>query len=494
MTHRFFLYVGFMDIANSIDAIFDEEHFRTQGHQLVDILADYLKKAKAGKIDTINYNDPDQLLSEWTAKLNTTSSFSQLVHQVLDDSIHLHNPKYIGHQVAVPAPMSSLVDMLVSLLNNGVGVYEMGSAGTIVEKILIDRFSKKFGYSDGGGFFTSGGTLANLTVLLAARQLKAPGNVWEEGSKQQLALLVSDQAHYCVDRAVRVMGWGDEGIIKIPVDDEYRMRTDLIPQYIEEAKSKGTQVIAIVGSAPSTSTGKYDDLNEIAKHAQVYDLWFHVDGAHGGPVVYSPTYAHLMEGVEKADSIIFDTHKMMLTSALATAVLFKKSETSYSSFQIKAEYLWEKSQEAKWHNLAKRTFECTKQMFALRIYFLFQLYGESIINEHFTKTFTLARTFANKIEATKSFDLAVYPDSNIVCFRWNNQQINTHDRNTCNQFIRQQLLEEGTFYIVQTKLNNHTWLRISIMNPLTSINDLELLISAIESLGESYRPEQLITD
>ena len=93
MTHRFFLYVGFMDTVNSLETIFDEEHFRSQGHELVDILADYLKQAKAGDIDTINYKEPEQLLSEWTAKLDTKSSFSQLVHQVLDDSIHLHNPK-----------------------------------------------------------------------------------------------------------------------------------------------------------------------------------------------------------------------------------------------------------------------------------------------------------------------------------------------------------------------------------------------------------------
>jgi L-2,4-diaminobutyrate decarboxylase len=226
-----------MDESKSLENIFDEEDFRSKGHELVNILADYLKEAKASKINTINYKEPETLLSEWTSKLNEKSSFSELVQQVMDYSIHLHNPKYIGHQVAVTAPMSSLVDMLVSILNNGVGVYEMGSAGTIVEKILIDKFSEKFGFTDGGGFFTSGGTLANLTVLLAARQLKAPTNVWEEGSKQQLALLVSDQAHYCVDRAVRVMGWGDDGIIKIPVDEEYRMRTDLIPQYLEEAKS-----------------------------------------------------------------------------------------------------------------------------------------------------------------------------------------------------------------------------------------------------------------
>ncbi len=485
-THRFFLYVGLMDKVKSIASLFDEEDFRQKGHQLVDILADHLKQAKNSQQKTIDFKEPEQLLLEWKTKLKANNSFSELVNHVMADSIHLHNPKYIGHQVAVPAPISSLVDMMVAILNNGVGVYEMGSAGTIVERLLVDSFCEKFGLTNGGGFFTSGGTLANLTVLLAARQIKAPSNVWQEGSNEQLALLVSEEAHYCVDRAVRVMGWGDKGIIKIPVDDEYRMRTDLIPKYIDEAKADGIHVIAIVGSAPSTSTGIYDNLVEIASYAKEYDLWFHVDGAHGGPVVYSQTYASLVDGIKHADSIIFDTHKMMLTSALATAVLFKKAELSYSAFQIKADYLWEKSQQEEWHNLAKRTFECTKQMFALRIFFLLQLYGEKVIDDHFTYTFSLARNFADKLIADSNFDLAVYPDSNIVCFRWVNKLHDIDKANTCNQFIRKKLLEDGQFYIVQTKLKSKVWLRITIMNPLTTMQDLDSLVSVVKGQAKSF--------
>ena len=475
-----------MDRAKSIESLFDEEDFRQKGHQLIDILADHLKNVKNSQAKTIDYKEPEQLLQEWKTKLQADNSFATLVNHVMADSIHLHNPKYIGHQVAVPAPISSLVDMMVAILNNGVGVYEMGSAGTIVERILIDSFCEKFGLQNGGGFFTSGGTLANLTVLLAARQIKAPSNVWQDGGNEQLALLVSEEAHYCVDRAVRVMGWGDKGIIKIPVDDEYRMRTDLIPEYMTKAKEDGIHVIAIVGSAPSTSTGIYDNLSEIAKYAQEYDLWFHVDGAHGGPVIYSPTYASLIDGISQADSIIFDTHKMMLTSALATAVLFKNAALSYSTFQIKADYLWEKSQQEDWHNLAKRTFECTKQMFALRIFFILQLYGEQLIDDHFTYTFTLARQFADKLSSDPAYELAVYPDSNIVCFRWIEGLKNIEDINQCNQFIRRKLLEDGSFYIVQTKLRGATWLRITIMNPLTTMEDLDSLAMNVKKQSSLF--------
>jgi len=148
------------------------------------------------------------------------------------------------------------------------GVYEMGAAGTVLENVMVQEFCNSFGFDNGSGFFTSGGTLANLTVMLAARQSTAKADVWKEGQTTQYGLLVSEQAHYCIDRAVRIMGWGSNGIIKVPVDDAFKMRTNLIPEYMQQAAKDGIEVIAIMGSALSASTGVFDNLLEIAQYAK----------------------------------------------------------------------------------------------------------------------------------------------------------------------------------------------------------------------------------
>jgi len=151
--------------------------------------------------------------------------------------------------------------MLSSFLNNGSAVYEMGMTSNVLEKIVTENLAQKLGYEkDASGFITSGGSLGNLTALLAARACAT--DVWNAGysSDEKLAVMVSGEAHYSIDRAVRIMGLGAEGIIKIPANEKFQMDTRLLNKYLEIAKAEGKKVFCIVGSACSTSTGSYDNL------------------------------------------------------------------------------------------------------------------------------------------------------------------------------------------------------------------------------------------
>lgn len=465
---------------NTLKAIFDPEEFRTLAIEMVNLLADYLKGIQAETIPVNNWTSHEELTKRWKQLLSSKPTLIELSQTIIQDSMHIHHPKYVGHQVSAVAPQVAIIDMMISLLNNGMGVYEMGAAGTVIENMVIEKFCHVFGLEKGSGFFTSGGTLANLTVMLAARQAKGKTDVWEEGSQKQMGLLVSEQAHYCIDRAARIMGWGSKGVIKIPVDEHFRIKTELIPEYVQQAKENGIELVAIVGCAPSTSSGNFDDLNKMAKYAKQFDLWFHVDAAHGGPVIFSEKYKYLLSGIEHADSIILDTHKMMLTSAIATAVLFKSAKNSFSAFRTKANYLWEENQEDDWVNLAKRTFECTKPMLAARVFFLWQIYGLKIFETHINYLFDLAKTFALAIKNELHFEILIAPDSNIVCFRWNDGELDTKELNQINARLRQVVLEDGRFYIVQTLLNDTVWLRVSLMNPMTTEEHLIDLLSYLK--------------
>jgi len=460
--------------------LFDPEEFRSLAINMVDLLTDYLHQIQSDTKPVNQWSTHQELTEKWDRLLSTKPTIIELAKGVIDDSMHIHHPHYVGHQVSAVAPQVAVIDMMISLLNNGMGVYEMGASGTVIENKVVEKFCEVFGFENGSGFFTSGGTLANLTVMLAARQAKSKTDVWEEGSGPSMGLLVSEQAHYCIDRAARIMGWGSKGVIKIPVDDDFRIKTELIPEYVEKAKDDGIEIIALVGCAPSTSTGKFDDLTKMAAYAKQYDLWFHVDAAHGGPVIFSKEYKHLLAGVELADSLILDTHKMMMTSAIATAVLFKSSADSFSAFRTKANYLWEDNQEDDWVNLAKRTFECTKPMIAARVFFLWQTYGLGIFEEHVNYLFDLAKNFVLKLGEELNFESLTSPDSNIVCFRWIDNGMDDAELNQLNTRLRQVVLEEGKFYIVQTSIRNVIWLRVSLMNPLTTDNHLLNLLNYLK--------------
>jgi L-2,4-diaminobutyrate decarboxylase len=258
------------------------------------------------------------------------------------------------------------------------------------------------------------------------------------------------------------------------------MKTELLEKYYQEAINKGFKVIAVIGSACSTSTGSYDDLNEIGRFAQSKQIWFHVDGAHGGAVVFSEKYKLLVKGIEMADSVVIDWHKMLLTPALATALIFRNGNNAYETFHQKAQYLWANQTSQDWFNSGKRTFECTKYMMSVKIYSMLKTYGEEIFSEYIDYTHDLAKKFAQMIHSKPDFELALEPESNIVCFGVLSQNIEQ-----LNAKIRQRLLSEGKFYIVQTILRDKFYLRVSLMNPLTNEQDLETLLDEIIHIKDS---------
>ncbi|HMQ48843.1 MAG TPA: aminotransferase class I/II-fold pyridoxal phosphate-dependent enzyme [Saprospiraceae bacterium] len=471
-----------------LQAAYHPENFRKTGHQLIDLLANHLEHVQSGqRPKTIYFDRPDGAFEFWENQLSAESpeklSSMDFFQEVLNRAIAVHHPNYMGHQVCSVAPEAALAALVDSLLNNGGAVYEMGMVGTPMERAILKKLARKIGFGEEAeGIITSGGTLANLTALLAARQVKAKDQVWESGSNSRLALLVSEEAHYCVDRAARIMGWGSEGIIKIPSDDRFRMRTELLEEYYEQAKAEGKEVIAVVGSACSTSTGSFDDLEAIGQFCQQHQLWFHVDGAHGGAFVFSKQHKELLNGIEMADSVVTDFHKMMMTPSITTALVFKNGRHSYQTFAQKAHYLWSSQTEQEWYNMGKRTFECTKSMMVIKIYRLMHQYGDAFFESYLDQMMALSQRFASMLAAHPAFEMACPPQCNIVCFRVHPHEDEAQN-DALNLSIRQALLEEGTFYIVQTNIRGRHYLRVTLINPNTNEQHLAALMGRISELA-----------
>jgi len=461
--------------------IYNSEDFRKTGHELIDLLADHLDAAQEGKIPVLPYETPDNQLAFWEKYDLEDASAITLFKDIIERSIALNHPRYMGHQISSAAPVTALASLVAAFMNNGMGVYEMGPASSAIEKVVAQFFAKAIGYdASADGFLTSGGTLANLTALLSARSAHAHTDVWKAGHEgKKLAIMVSAEAHYCVDRAARIMGLGDDGILKIETNDRFQMKTDQLEIQFKQATENGLQVIAVVGSACTTSTGSYDDLEAIAEFSERYGIWFHVDGAHGGAAVFSEKYKPLTRGIHRADSVVIDCHKMLMTPAIITALIFKNSDDAYKTFNQKAQYLWKEAAEEEWYNLAKRTFECTKEMMSIKFFSLMQLHGNEGFAAFVETLYDLGNTFAKLIKKRPQLELATEPECNIVCFRLYDSTISTVENNRINSEIRQKIIESGTFYIVQTTLRDTVYLRTTLMNPFTTEKDLKDLLQLV---------------
>lgn len=471
--------------SKSISNIFSPKDFKRIGSQLVDLLSNHIQNTTTGKNPkTIRWNTPENELTFWKDFLENGNQ-DDFFQEILNRTTHTHNPKYLGHQVAAPAPITALTGMIASILNNGMAVYEMGMSPTAMERVVTDLLAKVIGYNEESrGILTSGGTLANLTALLAARKAKVETDIWNKGHSQPLGILVSEEAHYCIDRAAKIMGLGEKGVIKVPVTDDFAMDINKMKECYQKAEENGIQVFAIVGSAPSTATGVYDNLNAIARFAKEKNLWFHVDGAHGGAAVFSKKYKHLLKGIEDSDSVVIDGHKMMMMPTITTALIFKEGKHSHTTFSQKADYLLIDTDEEDWYNGGKRTFECTKSMMSLHWYIMLKMYGVEVFDENVTVLYDLAKDFEQLLETDPSFEIAVKPVSNILCFRFVEAGLSLEESNRLNQSIRMKLLEDGEFYIVQTKLNGIHYLRVTLMNPFTTVDHLKLLMEKIKTQAE----------
>lgn len=474
-----------------LEKAFSAEAFRVQGKQIVDQLADYLLALQSSERseNVLNHVLPNDSFAKWQASLERpVGEDPQWWDQLIGDTIHLHHPRYMGHQICPPAPIAALAGLFADFLNNGMGVYEMGEGPTSIERVVVDWVARQFGMPDtAGGFLTSGGTIGNLTAMLSARRAFQGDDVWNAGVGQRLAILVSDQAHYCIDRAARVMGLGAAGVVKVPVNERFKMKTHLLEQMWQQQVEQGITPIAVVGSACSTSTGSYDDLNAIADFCESKGIWFHVDGAHGASACLSPRYEQLVSGIERANSVVMDFHKTMMTPALATALVYRNYQDAYKTFSQEADYLWGSADSEEWYQLTKRTFECTKNMMAVKVFSILKTHGTELFTDYIDRCFGLGKTFARLIDQHGQFEIATQPECNIVCFRYIEAGRSAEEIDTINTSIRESLLQAGNFYIVQTVLKGRRYLRTTLTNPFTLESDLTALLEESVDLARRTR-------
>ena len=470
---------------------YDPERFRALGEQVMKDATKHLQDSQSRQRErSMPWTSPAEEKVFWEQRLDAPEGLAALLKLVADRSNGLQDPRYMGHQVAVPFPDGALVGLVTDLLNNGGAVYEMGPTNSAMEEVLMARIGRMMGLPDEcGGILCHGGTLANLVALLAARRKAGEGvsDAWIEGDDGRGAVLVSEQAHYCVDRAVRIMGWGAEGVGLVQTDNRHQITRSGLEAAMAAMKAKGRRVVAVVGSSCTTSSGAYDNLEWLADFAAHHGLWFHVDGAHGAPAVFSERHRHLLAGLERADSVAMDFHKIMGVPALCTGLFFRRQEMSFLPFTQSAEYLWSDAEDPEWWNFGKRTFECTKRMLSTRVAAVLEEYGPQIWGVMVDRLFGLGMELAEQIveRRERGWELAMEPQANIVCFRYLPRDFeNAEEENAFTLRLRHHHLEQGPQYIVQTRFGGKVWLRCTLMNPLTEASDLKGLLDRLESLGE----------
>ncbi|WP_162794959.1 pyridoxal phosphate-dependent decarboxylase family protein [Nonomuraea lactucae] len=435
----------------------------------VKALAEYVDESQRGAVPVVRRRPPRELadrlgLRDLIQKGGMTpGTYREFLRVFLAEGTRLHHPAYLGHQSASPDFPAALADFVHGATNNPMAIYEMGAAAATVEFEVLRWMLAKVGFPAGGGVLTHGGSLANLTALLAARARAAP-DAWEDGVPDDLVILTPPSAHYSISRAASILGLGQRALVPLETDSLGRIDAARLPDV------SGRRVMALVASACATGTGLHDDLRAVGEWCREHGAWFHVDGAHGASALLSRRHAHLLDGIELADSVIWDAHKMLRTSSLAAAVLVRRESDLDAAFRQEASYLFYGDQG---FDLINRTVECTKAELGLKIFMNLAWRGEDGLGDYVDRQYATAHRFWELARRRPGFELPYEPESNIVCFRYGEAD---------QARLRELLMRDGAFHLTSTELNGVRHLRVTVMAPATDDRTLEALLDAVATV------------
>ncbi|EKE87448.1 pyridoxal-dependent aspartate 1-decarboxylase PanP [Idiomarina xiamenensis] len=433
-----------------------------------------------------------------------------LLDKLVAHSVHTSSPRFIGHMTsALPYFLLPLAKLMVGLNQNLVKI-ETSKAFTPLERNVIgmlhhlvygenEAFYQRWMHSaqHALGAFCSGGTIANMTALWIARNrlLKADGEftgIANEGlaaglqhyGYKRLTIMISERGHYSLGKAADVLGIGRKNLVAIPTDDNNRIRPDLLRQACQRINDEGGKVMAIIGVAGTTETGHIDPLDELADIAEAYQAHFHVDAAWGGATLLSNSHRHLLQGIERADSVTIDAHKQMYVPMGAGMVLFR-DPAMVRAIEHHAEYIIRQGSK----DLGSLTMEGSRPGMAMLVYSALHIIGRRGYQMLIDNSLEKARYFADLIREQDDFEVISEPELCLLTYRYvparvkqaltqaNAEQVQrlTPHLNALTRYIQKRQRENGQSFVSRTKLTPPQYhreptvvFRVVLANPLTT--------------------------
>lgn len=461
------------------------------GRAFVALAAEYFARTRSRDGRVSSPHTPAGLAARFAEPLPADGKsldeiLARLRADVISESNHLFHPRYVGHQIAAPLPAAVWTESVTAALNQSLAVFEMSPAMTVLEHRVIAWMADLAGLgANAGGTLTSGGTEATFTALLAARGAVLP-DAWANGvGSDPPVLLCGEHAHYAVTRAAAELGLGLRNVLPIRSHD-HRMDVEALRGALGEMGRRGRRVMAVVATAGSTATGSFDDIAAIAALCDEHGIWLHVDAAHGGSALLSARHRARLRGIERARSIAWDPHKMLLLPSQAGMLLVRDERDLDAAFSQRAPYLFQNSENERVWDQGTRSFMCSRRADVLKVWVALQRYGARALGEMHDYFCDLTRAFHADIASRSDFVAMHEPESNILCFRYvGDRALDDETLDRVNRELRERYNLSGEGWITATNLGGRRVLRVTIMNPRTTEADLRDVLDGLAKVGRS---------
>ncbi len=475
-----------------------KEDFKKIGYELIDTISEFINTIDKRQVTTgESPKELQEIIGSSSLPENGTSA-NELLSKACDllfkHSLLNGHPKFLGYITSSAAPIGALADLLAATVNPNVGAQILSPIATEIEKQTVRWLAEFIGVSPGyGGILVSGGNMANFTAFLAARTIKAPKTIKEDGisnTESRLVIYCSKTTHTWVDKAAVLFGLGTKSIRWIQADANNKMDNEVLEQTIKNDLETGCNPIMVIGTAGDVSTGAVDNLKAIAAICKTYNLWFHVDGAYGIPAAVIPAFKVLFEGIGEADSIALDPHKWLYSPLEAGCTLVKNPNhliETYSSHPVY--YNFSNNEEAPSQNYYEYGLQNSRGFRALKVWLALQQVGRSGYIKMINEDIQLSKLLFDKAKSHPELE-AVTQNLSITTLRYvplnYNDDHETKEAylNKLNEALLNDLQQGGELFLSNAVVLGKYCLRGCIVNFRTSEKDIEEIIEIIVREGK----------
>jgi glutamate/tyrosine decarboxylase-like PLP-dependent enzyme len=476
----------------------DDWHtMRALGHRMVDDMMTYLETIRERPVWK---PIPNEVKASLEAPLplgpqNPEQIYQEFLENVLPNPMGNIHPRFWGWVIGTGTPLGMLAEMLAAGMNPNVGGGD--HVANYVEAQVLNWCKEMLGYpAEASGLLVSGGSMANLVGLTAARNTLAGFDVRQQGllaSPATMTIYGSCETHSSVQKAVELLGLGSDSLRAVPVNSDFQIKVTALETVISEDRDNGYRPICVVGNAGTVNTGAIDDLNALADICKRERLWFHVDGAFGALAALSPELRPSLAGMERADSLAFDMHKWMYMPYEIGCALVRREEDHRRAFSLTADYLAHTERGLAGGSLwfseygpqLSRGFRALKAWMSIKEHGI-QKYGRLI-----QQNVDQARYLADLVDASPDLERSAPVTLNIVCFRFKADHLDDTALNALNEELLIQLHEKGIAVPSYTTLGDKYVLRVCITNHRSRREDFDLIVREVISIGKELLGKDL---
>jgi glutamate/tyrosine decarboxylase-like PLP-dependent enzyme len=440
--------------------------------QLGDFTSKFIHQLPTEKAFSSNKLNKEKLVIQPQSTQSLSNLLDVYQKEVIDTGIKAASGGHVGYIPGGGIYTAALGDFLAAVSNEYAGVYYASPGAVTIENEVINWLKDVFSFPKNAvGNLTSGGSIANLIALTAARDKYGVKNE----KITQSVIYLSPQVHHCIQKSLRIIGLEDVIIRYVSLDENHKMNTDELIGLIEKDKNSGLQPFLIIASAGTTDTGAIDPLDKIADIAQQHQLWFHVDAAYGGFFVLT-SKKHLFKGMERADSLVVDPHKGMFLPYGLGAVLVKDAAAVLHANLYSANYMQDALSDELVNSPANVSPELTKHFRGLRLWLPLQLHGIRPFIACLEEKLLLTTYFREKLKAM-GFKVGPSPDLSVSYF-WYPFGENEDEQN---KKLLEEIHKDGSVFLSSTMVNNKFVIRMAILSFRTKLTTINSALEMIES-------------